>query len=75
MTSLQDHLLTFVDQSQEALSGAARAWTQSVQRLTNPVGTPATDPTALVDVVFDLAEQVLATQRELTKAVVRAVVR
>lgn len=73
MTGLQDHLSTFADQSQSALSGAARAWAESVQRLSSAFSTPAADPTAVVDVVFDLAEQVLATQRALTKAVLRAV--
>lgn len=73
MTGLQDHLSTFADQSQNALTGATRAWAQTVQRLSSPFGTPAPDPTAVVDVVFDLAEQVLATQRALTKAVLRAV--
>ena len=73
MTGLQDHLLTFVDQSQNALTGAARAWAQSVERLSSPSSTSAPDPTAVVDVVFDLAEQVLATQRALTRAVLRAV--
>ena len=72
MTGLQDQLLTFADQSQNALAGAARAWAQSVQRLSSPFSAPAADPTAVVDVVFDLAEQVLATQRALTKAVLRA---
>ena len=73
MTGLQDHLLTFADHAQNALAGAARAWAQSVQHLSSPFSTPAADPTAVVDVVFDLAEQVLATQRALTKAVLRAV--
>ena len=75
MTGLQDHLTTFAGQSQDALGGAARAWAQSVQRLPSPFGAPAADPTAMVDIFFDLAEQVLATQREITKAVLRAVVR
>jgi hypothetical protein len=73
VTGLQDHLSTFADQSQDALAGAARAWAESVQRLSSPFGTPAADPAAMVDLVFDLAEQVLATQRALTKAVLRAV--
>lgn len=74
MTGLQDHLLTFVDQRQDALAGAARTWAQSVQRLSRLFSTPAADPTVMVDVVFDLAEQVLATQRALTKAVLRVVI-
>lgn len=72
MTGVHDHLTTFATQSQDAMAGAARTWAQSVQRLSSGFGTPAADPAALVDVVFDLAEQVLATQRELTKAVLRA---
>ena len=73
LTGLQDHLSTCADQSQNALVSAARAWAQSVQRLSSPFSTPVADPTAVVDVDFDLAEQVLATQRALTKAVLRAV--
>ena len=72
MTGLQDHLLTFADQSQNALTGGARAWAESVQRLSSAVSTPAADPVAVVDAVFDLAEQVLNTQRALAKAVLRA---
>jgi len=74
VTGLQDHLLTFADQSQDAVTGATRAWAQWVQHLSSGFGTPAAAPTAMVDVVFDLAEQVLATQRALIKAVLRAVV-
>lgn len=74
VTGLQDHLVNAADQGSEALAGAARVWAQSVQRLASPLRTPAADPTAMVDVVFDLAEQVLATQRALIKAVLRAVV-
>lgn len=74
MASVHDQLLTFADESQQALAGAARTWTQSAQRLSSAFSAPAAPPTALVDVVFDLAEQVLATQRALTKAVLRAVI-
>ena len=74
MTGVHDRLLTLTDQSQEAMSGAARTWAHTVQRLSSPAGAPGGDPTALVDAVFDLAEQVLATQRALTKAVLRALV-
>lgn len=74
MTGVFDHFTTFVTQSQDAMAGAARTWAQSAQRLPSGFGTPAADPTAWVDVVFDLAEQVLATQRQLTKAVLRATI-
>jgi hypothetical protein len=73
VTGATDQFTTFAGQGQDALAGAARTWAESVQRLSSALGTPAADPTALVDIAFDLAEQVLATQRELTKAVLRAV--
>ena len=73
MSGVIDPVTTFTSQSQDALAGAARTWAESVQRLSSAFGTPVVEPTALVDIAFDLAEQVLATQRELTKAVLRAV--
>ena len=73
MPGVLDHVTTFTSQSQDAMAGAARTWAESVQRLSSALGTPVADPAALVDIAFDLAEQVLATQRELTKAVLRAV--
>ena len=56
------------------MAGAARTWAESVQRRSSGVGPPAPDLlTTWVDTAFDLAEQVLATQRALAKAVLRAV--
>lgn len=70
---MHEHLRTFATQSRDALDGAARTWAESAQHLSRVPATPVPDLTAVVDMVFDLAEQVLATQRELTKALLRAV--
>lgn len=70
---LTTHLTTFPSQVQDAVAGAVRTWTESVQRLSTVQDAPVPDLTTVVDVAFDLAEQVLATQREITKAVLRAV--
>lgn len=67
---MQNHFETLMTQSQDAAQGAARAWADSVQLLSRAPGSAA-GPLAFVDQVFDLAEQVLATQREMTKAVLR----
>lgn len=73
MTGVLDQFTSFVSEGHDALTGTSRIWAESVQRLSSTLGAPVADPTALVDIAFDLAEQVLATQRELTKAVLRAV--
>jgi hypothetical protein len=67
---VRNHIETFITKSQDAAQGTVRAWAQSVQALSRTPG-GAADPLALVDQVFDLAEQVLSTQREMTKAVLR----
>ena len=74
MTALQDHLTTLATQTQDAMAGAARTWAESVQRLSTGAGLPVSHLTTWVDVTFDLAEQALATQRALAKAVLRAVI-
>lgn len=61
------------DQGQDAVAGAMRTWAQSVQQLSSLPGTPTADPLAAVDKFFDFAEQVLAAQRELAKAVLSVV--
>lgn len=79
MSALQDQFAALTQQSQDAMSGALRTWAEGVERLTGlaakgggglPPGAP--DLTAMVSAAFDLAEQTLATQRELTLALVRA---
>ena len=67
---MRNHIETLVTQGQDAAQGAVRAWAESVQALSRVPGTAA-GPLAVVDQVFDLAEQVLAAQRELTKAVLQ----
>ena len=64
---MRNHIETLITQGQDAAQGAFRTWAESVQALSRPPGTAA-GPLTLVDQVFDLAEQVLATQREMTKA-------
>lgn len=66
-------LAVITDQGQDAAAGAMRAWAQTVQQFSRLPGTPAADPLAMVDQFFDFAEQVLAAQRELAKAVLSVV--
>jgi hypothetical protein len=67
---VRNRIGTFITQGQDAAQGTMRAWAESVQALSRAPGSTV-DPLALVDQVFDLAQQVLATQREMTKAVLR----
>ena len=60
-------------QGQEAVTGAVRTWAEAVQRLSGQQGTNMPDVSAVVDNAFDLAERLLATQREFTKSVLQAV--
>jgi hypothetical protein len=64
---VRNHIETLITQGRDAAQGTVRAWTESVEALSRVPGSAA-DPLALVDQVFDLAEQVLATQREMAKA-------
>lgn len=67
---MRNHIETLITHGQDAAQGAVRTWAESVQALSRVPGT-ADAPLALVDQLFDLAEQVLATQREMTKAVLQ----
>lgn len=69
---MQDQFTTLISQIQGTTTGPLRTWADSVERLSGGLGTPGPDLAAVVDAFFDLAEQVLATQREIAKAVVRA---
>ena len=60
-------------QGQEAVTGAVRTWAEAVQRLSGQQGNNMPDVSAVVDNAFDLAERLLATQREFTKSVLQAV--
>lgn len=72
--SLQDQISTFATRGQEALGSAVRVWTEEAARLSGPLAAvpDVATLTVLVDAWFDLAEQVLATQREAAKAVLQA---
>ena len=75
MSSLQDQITQVARQGQDAFSGALRAWAEQVRVLSGSSG-GVPDTTALaavVDSVFDLAEQVLAAQRAAAKALLQAV--
>ena len=69
---MQDHFTTLTSQSQDAMTGALRTWAESMQGMFGVPGTPAPDLITFVDITFDFAEKVLATQREITKAILRA---
>ena len=65
--SLQERLGHAAGQVSDALTGAGRSWSGAVAQLTRALP----DPVTMVDVAFDVAEEVLRTQREATLAVVR----
>lgn len=77
VSAVQDQIAAMTQQGQDVLSGALRTWAQGAERMTGLAGAAASpsgamDPVALVETAFDLAEQVLAVQRRVTVAVVRA---
>ena len=69
----QNRFSKIAQQGQEAVNGAVRTWAEAVQRLSGQQGTNMPDVSAVVDNAFDLAERLLATQREFTKSVLQAV--
>lgn len=73
MSSPQDRFAKIAQQGQEAVSGAVRTWSDSIQRLSGQPGGSTPDVSAVVDSAFDLAERLLETQREFTKTVLQAV--
>lgn len=72
MTLPQDQFVKLAKQGQEAITGAVRTWADAVQRLSPQPGGAVPDVSAVVDSAFDLAERMLATQREFTKSVLSA---
>lgn len=72
MTVPQDQFTKIAKQGQEAITGAVRTWADAVQRLSPAPGGAVPDVSAVVDSAFDLAERMLATQREFTKSVLSA---
>jgi hypothetical protein len=75
-TSPQEQYLDAVREGQEAWANAARAWSESVQRMWgDPSSTTTREaPTAeqVIDNVFGFAEQLLAAQRDFAKRLVQA---
>jgi hypothetical protein len=75
---LQGEILKTVNQSQEAVLGAIREWTQAVHSLTPklPVNLPFADklpnPEELLAGAYDFAQQLLASQRKFAVEIVRA---
>src|SRR4051794_12832549 len=66
----QEQLAALTRQSQEAMTNLARTWSDSIQGLARSFtgGQPGLpNVQAMVDNVFDFAEQLLASQREFVK--------
>ena len=69
----QNSLLSVVRESQAAVVDMLRAWTDISQQLTRNLGLPmaridvaGADVAGAVDRAFDIADQILAAQRQLT---------
>jgi hypothetical protein len=72
MTTPQEQYLESLRNGQQAVVQAMEAWTKSAQKAfggseTGSAGTVSAD--AIIDQVFDFAEQMLAMQRRFAKAV------
>jgi hypothetical protein len=65
--SLQDFLARFAGQGAQALTGAVAAWAGGVRQLAGSLPDPAT----VVNGAFDVAEEVLRSQREAALEVLR----
>jgi hypothetical protein len=76
MSTATDQLSEFTSRTQEAVTSAVRTWAETVQSLTGNLadgrvaGLP--DAQALVSRYFDVAQQVLDTQRRFAETVVAA---
>ena len=76
MTASTDQFVDLAKRSQDAATDSLRTWTETVQgfagQFTGGARPQLPDTGAAVDRVFDVAEQVLAQQRELVKTVLGA---
>src|SRR5262245_11149540 len=75
MTTATDQLTELTARTQEAVNSAVRTWAETVQSLTgnlteSRIGLP--DPQTIVARYFDVAQQVLDTQRRFAETVVAA---
>jgi hypothetical protein len=66
---LQDRLTRLATQGAQAVAGAVAAWASGGRQLAEALPDPAT----VVNGVFDVAEEVLQSQREATLALLRLV--
>lgn len=76
MTASTDQFVDIAKRSQDAVTDSLRTWTETVQgfagQFTAGARPQLPDTTVAVDRVFDVAEQVLAQQREFAKTVLGA---
>jgi hypothetical protein len=78
--AMQDQLMEALRTNQAAVVDAVRNWTESVRAMMPDLpATPLTDalpelpdPAELVDRAFEFAEELLATQREFTRQLLKA---
>lgn len=76
-TDPQRYLLSTVRQSQAAVIDTIRAWTTITEQLTRTLNfpVPEVDVAGIVDRAFDLAEQTLAGQHQLARALAGVAIR
>jgi hypothetical protein len=66
---VQEQILQTIGKSQDAVVDGIRAWSQAIEKIalplpSNPLADQLPKPADAVDAAFDLAEQLLAAQRE-----------
>lgn len=71
MTAFPTEYTEYVQQGQDAVKSAFETWTKTIQDFTGSLTplTPATDPSAAIDQVFDFAAKVLDVQRKFAKEI------
>lgn len=72
MTTSQETMTEAARRGQDAITTAVQIWTDSVQRFFPVSNTRLRGAVEAVDTMFDFAEQMLVTQRELTKSLLTA---
>jgi hypothetical protein len=75
MTNPQDQYLETLRHGQEAIVGAVRTWSESVQKLASAMPSITGDaptPAEVVDSTFNFTQQVLENQRNFAKSLLEA---
>jgi len=79
-TAITDVFVTSIKQGQELAVAGVSAWVDFAGKAFTmpsldslPSGFPAVDPQEIIDVSFGLAEEVLATQKQLATKIIEAV--